>query len=126
VRNVDSRLNASVGSFEAAWGHPIAHPVIVAQQAANTLCERWPTGEVQVSVSQAYLSGNPSNLEVSIWHELGHCTLGRLHKDSTVAFNWSNGTYPASIMNSVAFSNFQVNAFNRERAYYTNELFNGI
>lgn len=55
--------------------------------------------------------------EELIWHELGHCLLGRYHDDRLRA----NGQ-PASIMNSIHFSPAIIGA---DPLYYRDELFSG-
>lgn len=58
-----------------------------------------------------------TNLEVLIFHELGHALLGRGHKDDMF-----NLLVPKSIMNGKSLPEYQNALFKRE--YYINELFN--
>lgn len=126
VRLVDSRLLEGVESFEALQGHAIGYPVQVGTLDANTvgLCESWESGERVVTISSDYLPKlNPDQLESTIWHELGHCSLNRVHTPVFTQFMWSLVQYPISVMNPYAFSTDQAYAFVKERAHYAEELF---
>lgn len=62
--------------------------------------------------------------EEIIFHELGHCTLGRTHDASVVAISSINGSFesfPRSIMNPVNLGITYYN--NTSRNYYLGELF---
>jgi hypothetical protein len=69
--------------------------------------------EVVVLISQSFWNkADPAEREFLIWHELGHCILGREHS------TWMHEGYPVSIMYPVEW------ATNHEDYYYThrNEL----
>ena len=128
VRNVSSELLFAVESFEAIHGKQISYPVVLGDpgQGLAGVCWSWTNGARSVIIDKASLSGMTTDMiEEIVWHELGHCTLGRGHNDLNVVFSWApSSMFPASVMNSYQFNSSEGLAFKKEREYYKNELFN--
>lgn len=59
-----------------------------------------------------------SSREMLMFHELGHCVLGRGHRDIVTPLD-----RPVSIMNSVMFSDY---FYEQDRDYYIEELFTNL
>ncbi len=73
-----------------------------------------PRNQVELSTS-AWTSGSDTFREMLLFHELGHCLLGRDHKNSKL----SNGQ-PESVMNSYIFD---TRIYTANRDGYLKELF---
>lgn len=76
-------------------------------------------GVPKIMISDTFLTyyernGLSGDIEQVVYHELGHCLLGRSHLDTS-----ANGR-PTSVMNTHHFSN---GVYNQNRLAYLNELF---
>lgn len=103
--NVDSAAQAEIKSYIDAFEsrnllaggnpNPTNLQVVLVSDLASNILGTCTMGAAYVKINQ-YLWDqlNPAHREELIFHELGHCVLGRLHNNAL------NGPYPASLMNS--------------------------
>ena len=65
------------------------------------VCFEYPDGTKEIIIKKAWwdATNNQDYRESLIFHELGHCALGRDHLDDTASSN--TGTYKISMMNSI-------------------------
>ena len=68
----------------------------------------------------AWRTASEPTREMMLFHELGHCLLGRSHLDEEA--NLKNYRIPASVMNTHGVSG---SLYQRFQNYYLNELFSG-
>lgn len=86
---VDPAANAEVWAFEAAWGHQLTGvslgftdvQVLAADPDVVGLCVEDGAAR-EVWLDSQYWLDHPECRESLVFHELGHCALGRGHDDS--------------------------------------------
>lgn len=85
----------------------------------------WQTPRVEINRTTWELA-NESSREILVFHELGHCLLGRGHLDNQVAVasldRGSSVLIPVSLMSSHALSSA---IYDDYKSYYLDELFRG-
>ncbi len=88
------------------------------------VCEQGPFQAPRVLVSRpAWQARSEAGREALIFHELGHCLLGRDHKDDFAALQRQKGRgiyLPASLMNT---RGVRAEYYAADRSYYLKELF---
>jgi hypothetical protein len=115
-----------VRSFEQAGGVVVDIPIVVTPLDSSTA----PTGyefaakcypsERVIRLNKHYWDrASPVEKEITVWHELGHCFLGRL---SHVPDILDTGC-AASVMHPAVLP--VVRCFQNNRTYYIRELFSG-
>lgn len=127
VRIVDKELEPYVSSFEKLWGQKINYKVMFVNSTTKTvgLCELWNPDFRLVEIDRKYFkSTNESGREQLIFHELGHCSLDRRHRNNTTFIKNNLVSTPASIMIDRVFSKKELLYYKAYRDYYINELFN--
>lgn len=127
VRSVNLKLEEHVAFFERVWGHQVNYPVRVESLETEKVgvCYSWNTGERKIVISAEHIDHMSSQaLKATVWHELGHCSLGRSHRMDMTIFKWSLMSFPASVMYMYGFTDSQGEAFEKEIDYYTRELLN--
>lgn len=83
------------------------------------VCFSYSDGTTEVIIKESWwVSASQSLKESLLFHELGHCALGRDHDDETIKV--AGNTYKTSIMNSVIVNPTQ---YDNHRAGYLTELF---
>jgi hypothetical protein len=138
-RTVDAAFETYVQSFEAIFGEKVQMSI----EFSNTLASQY-AGMCTVEENDTYRYGtrmiqiNPTywpgigfyGQQQLIYHELGHCALGRVHwsalDGNESGCTWdSNGNcdqgFPLTIMYPVAFGNN--GNYQNNLQYYSNELF---
>lgn len=119
-RSVVPELERYVETFEDYLGAQIDYPVYLGQLPALVAGECVQDGNgkhVEIDIATFKVS-NEAQRESLLYHELGHCTLGRKHNDSLDV----NG-FPASLMNSYMFNWYEAAYYSSNRASYLRELF---
>lgn len=83
------------------------------------VCFSYPDGTTEVIIRETWWNSASQALKESLlFHELGHCVLGRDHDNE--AFDIDGSSHKASMMNSVIVNSSQ---YSRYRAGYLTELF---
>lgn len=83
------------------------------------VCFSYPDGQTEVIIRESWWNSASQALRESLlYHELGHCVLGRDHDNETVDVN--GVSKKASMMNSVIVNS---NQYNTHKAGYLTELF---
>jgi hypothetical protein len=83
------------------------------------VCEESPVGTAMIKINRRIWDRQPfSKKEALVFHELGHCVLGRDHRDSETIVFW-NIKIPSSIMASDDWFPY----YGAFREYYLDELF---
>ena len=108
-----------VQSFEDLWGHKVKFSVIYGDVPDEYIgvCKTWSDGHKEVHIDKEWWESeytNDTERLVLIYHELGHCALGRGHLDGFT------GGKPTSIMNSYNIGGW----YDSNEDYYDFELFN--
>lgn len=83
------------------------------------VCLVYPDETKEIIIKKSWWeSAHPIQREIMVFHELGHCRLGRTHEDELIPFN--NGNVKASIMNPVIPD---VSTYQQHEEGYISELF---
>lgn len=83
------------------------------------VCFSYPDGTTEVIIREAWWNSASQALKESLlYHELGHCVLGRDHDNET--FSVDGTTHKASMMNSVIVNSSKYTSY---KAGYLTELF---
>ena len=126
-RKVDYELEPYVAKFETEWGKQISFKVTmeITPHPSVGHCQIFIDGSKIVRVHPDYFRNSLNDLqkEQLVFHELGHCALGRFHTDSQVQWNDLEGYYPASIMSRKVFNDWSIKAYEIHKDYYLKELF---
>jgi len=125
-------------SYEAETGtHVSGIAMGIGETKNNTAvgeCTTWGKKYKQITISSSFYSANKDNLlelEQVIYHELGHCDMGRDHNDNDLGFTHcaktrcSRRKQPESIMNSKAFNSVEIEYYENNHGTYINELIKG-
>lgn len=120
----DKAFTLYIGRFNAAWGKKSSTPIIFDDLKDDVVgeCWKWP-GYREIRVDRKWWAEHElmdSMREELIFHELGHCELGRKHVEAVIAFN-DGVRGPASIMYPYTFG--QLGQYVAHREYYLQELF---
>ena len=84
------------------------------------VCIKYPDGTREVILKQSWWEGSSEAMkEVIVFHELGHCRLGRSHNNET-SLGFTSVMVKISVMNSVVPSSYFYEMFRDE---YLKELF---
>lgn len=115
---IDVAFKPFVNRFEVLLGKTIKFSVLFAdmdQQYAG-MCWLYSTGDRKIEINPySWDKLNELGKEEVIFHELGHCELGRGH-----TYDSTKDGYPASIMYPVAFG--EAPFYEENHYYYINEL----
>lgn len=110
------RFKSTGATFGAVFTHPRVSFSFTSFFGSTIGMCRYGGGSASVQLSSsAWARGSETFREMLVYHELGHCMLGRGHRNTRL----SSGN-PESLMNSVLF-NERTYAANRD--YYLRELF---
>lgn len=126
-RDVHPDLAYYVVEFERHWGQSISFKVTYGDLPNEAVgrCTVWDNGKKLVRIDQGYWNSvNSSVKEQLMFHELGHCALGREHNDDYISFSGLAGLWPKSVMKSSTFSEKEAEVYEDELTHYVNELFN--
>jgi hypothetical protein len=83
------------------------------------VCLVYPDDTKEIMIREDWWkSAHPIQKEVLVFHELGHCRLGRTHDEDVLSVN--NATVKVSIMNSVIPD---IQTYNQNKDGYITELF---
>lgn len=113
-------------AFENTFGVTIGDiPIRLSDNIdAAGVCTTWTKGSKQykqIEISRSYytkIKHSKAKVEQLVFHELGHCVLGRHHNNEE-----HQGGGPASIMKSRAFNSYDINKYYiPNRQYFINEL----
>jgi hypothetical protein len=126
LHGISYEISPFVDSFEYVIGRPIGDvPVNFAEVEPNNAGECFvdTEGRAEVRVSTTFWTTFPEMREALIWHELGHCVLGREH-DPRLSTGFIDGrliVVPESVMYPVA----KWDHFDELRETYAAELITG-
>lgn len=127
TRTVDWELEPFVQSFEEAYKNKIDFKVSkgTTERPVIGYCRNYGEnkGRLVVIDEQFMNEGSYAQIEVLVWHELGHCALGKGH-DDTVKYLNGYGYVPFTVMQSFVFSAYQAKIFEEQKQYYIDNLFN--
>lgn len=110
-----------VQEFEALWERKVNFTIIYGDVPNGYIgvCRKWSDGHREVYIDREWWEDtwtDESDKAVLIFHELGHCALGRGHLDD---YDYIKSQY-VSIMNSFNIGNW----YEGNEDYYDFELFN--
>ena len=94
---IPGAFSAGVAEFEMLWGRPLPPTIIRFAETAGEAgrCEITAGGQRTISLSpSAWENFCPAQRRALLWHELGHCVLGREHtaESNSYMFVASGGT----------------------------------
>ena len=134
--NIESQFQPYINNFKvvaAREGHPVTvdnlivvldytMPGPASAQSSWVLatCTSGNTPTIRVNPIFWNAGYSTSDLEQLMFHELGHCVLGRSHDSSIVRVTDFNDTLPVTIMNPYHMAVFY---YNTNHEYYMKELF---
>lgn len=125
---IDAELEPYVQRFRATYNIDVTFSVNFGTMdipAHVGLCTTWSNGAHAVTIEKKFFeSANDTQREVLLFHELGHCRLGKNHNDGTIAFTGTSGVWPVSIMNEYAFDQQQAQVYLAHKDYYIQQLWN--
>lgn len=125
IRSTDPELVPYVHNFESYLGHPVGDvPVafVALPSPSVGLCVVYSTGEKEIKIDPTYWSHIGFDERTAlVFHELGHCVLGRDHTSEILHSN-VYGDVPVSFMYPYSFYNSHY-ADKGLWNYYVNELF---
>ena len=137
--SIDSELEPFVTKFENQFNKQISFGVLMVDELEdyknggllddNVMGVCWKSydgAERVIEVKRDTFNAMNENMkEELIYHELGHCELNRLHRDT-----YFNNRCPTSIMNKYIFSENELKYCYKHNedwySYYMNELINNI
>lgn len=126
MRIVDKELEPHVSSFESILGKRIKFNVLFTtlEPTIAGKCSKYTNGDREVYIDRnQYNAMSEVRREILIYHELGHCVLNKYHNDQRIVFKGESSSAPASILNSILFSEDDVYFYQKYKVYYINELF---
>lgn len=126
-KTADPAFQEQVKLFEDLFGQSVYYVGIgfMNQDAPQVgLCKVWSTGHKEIFIDPVYWQGADENERINlIVHELGHCALGRKHKEDT--FYYDGDKVKSQVPVSLMFPyNFFYNGLEELKSYYFHELFN--
>lgn len=111
-RQYSGNPNYTVGDVPVNFGD-------TENESFEGVCFSYPDGTTEVIIRESWWNSASQALKESLlFHELGHCALGRDHTNETIDVN--GVSWKASMMNSVIVNSGQ---YNSHRAGYLSELF---
>lgn len=105
-------MGTNIKHLTIQWGRTTNDPSSYRGKVVVGYCE-FKGGKPVITLDKEYWTNSP-NKDIILWHEMGHCVLGRQHDTHIL----KNGK-PASIMYPIGF-----NIDEEEKDYYLDELFN--
>lgn len=107
------------GNANFSAGHVPVNFGNTENDAFEGVCFSYPDGTTEVIIKESWWNSASQSLKESLlFHELGHCVLGRDHDNETHEAN--SRTYKASLMNSVIVN---PGHYNSHKGGYLTELF---
>lgn len=121
---LDAGVYSYVSKFEQLCGVHVRVPITIKEKLENSnwagVCYFGRNGKRWIEISQKYWNlYDEYGREELIFHELGHCVLGRDHDDSLMDLNGYH-QIPTSIMLSYTFGN--LNYYRDNLEYYHKEI----
>jgi len=120
---ISQDLQKYVNLFESLYGAKIDFDVVIADLDSEYvgMCTMWTDGSKKIEISAKYMSlMHDSQIEETVFHELGHCYFGRDHEDTFIYM--SNSWLPKSIMYSYVHPDYLM--YEQNRSWYYRELAN--
>lgn len=121
---IDDQFNGIITEFEKLWGHQVTNvniffvdhfdPEGEALTSTLAVCMPWAPRSIAVLKPWWFQDTDPSERELVMFHELGHCVLDRDHDETLIRGKPKSIMYP--YMNPV-FPEYK-----KHRDYYVKEL----
>lgn len=134
-KGIDPRLEQFVVSYEVDTGNHVSGISMGIGETKDTTaigeCTTWGKKYKQITISPTFFFANedtPLDIEQVVYHELGHCDIGRGHNDKDLGFTHcvktrcSGRKQPESIMNSKAFNSVEIDFYKDNHGTYVEEL----
>lgn len=130
----DAELDPFVATFESLLGRPVEIPIRLGEVAGKIseattkgVCiKHADSGYRGVVIDRTYyethIKSEPEKVEWLVFHELGHCVLGRSHSSEKVTLK-NNEVGKLSIMDTYILNTREVPIYQDNKQYYWDELF---
>ena len=120
IQNFESKAKSELGLASYSIGDVPINFGDTEDPKFDGVCFTYPNGQKEVVIKKAWWDGaSPTAREVLIFHELGHCALGRTgHTNGTISHG--GNTFKLSIMHEKVPRSVEYNQF---KSGYHNELF---
>lgn len=124
--SVEKGLESYITSFKVRTGVTPKSDVRfgILEEGTAGICETWSDGYTRITIDPNYFEEiSEEQREELVYHELGHCELGRDH-DETLTYK-AGVRIPESVMYPYVFSSTWAKVYGTLRGEYISELLSG-